>query len=119
MQTKILGRIALTLVFLSSLQPASLASAEGAAQDRLREAARLILKQKFGAAREIMETLLASAGEDARPEIYYQLTLCYSKQKEWKKAEKTLQAFLRSSPENVSGLYLKGYLLFSTGRYEE
>jgi len=119
MRTKILGRIALAIALLSCLQAAALASAAGAGQDRLQEAARLISEQKFGEAREILEALLASAGEHALPETYYQLTLCYLKQREWKKAEKTLEAFRRSSPENVSGVYLEGYLLFSTGRYEE
>ncbi|PYV37931.1 MAG: hypothetical protein DMG06_26825 [Acidobacteria bacterium] len=114
-----MGYVALIIVFLSSLQTAALASVEGAAQDRLQQAAQLISEQKFGAAREILEALLASAGEHALPETYYQLALCYVKQSEWKKAEETLQVFLRSSPENVSALYLKGYLLFSTGRYEE
>src|SRR2546426_569288 len=58
-----MGCVALTIVFLSSLQTAVLASAEGPAQDRLQQAAQLISEQKFGAAQEILEALLSSAGE--------------------------------------------------------
>ena len=109
--------LVLTVVFMTYLQ--SLALADDTAQDHLRQATQLISEQKFQAAREILEAMLASAGEHPLPETYYQLTLCYIKQTEWKKAEETLQTFLRLSPENLSALYLKGYLLFSTERYEE
>jgi len=111
-------QLVLTVVFVTCLQSLGLAF-DTTAQDRLRQATQLISEQKFQAAREILEAMLASAGEHPLPETYYQLTLCYIKQTEWKKAEETLQTFLRLSPENLSALYLKGYLLFSTERYEE
>lgn len=111
-------RLLLAVVSTSFLQPTFLAS-EGTAQDRLQQATQLISEQKFRAAREILEAMLDSAGGTAPPQTYYQLALCYLKQSEWKKAEEALQTFLRFSPENFSALYLNGFLLFSTGRYEE
>jgi len=88
-------------------------------QDRLQQAAQLISAQKFQSAREILEDLLQSTGEKAPTQVYYQLALCYAKQAEWRKAEEALQTFLQASPENFSALYLKGFVLFSSGRYEE
>lgn len=88
-------------------------------EDRLQQAAQLLAEQKFHDARRILEEMLKSGGENAPPQAYYQLALCYSKQSEWKRAEDALQTFLQESPENFSGLFLKGFVLFSAGRYEE
>ena len=94
-------------------------SAQVDVQDRLQQAERLLTEQKFQDAREILEQLLNSTTEKAPPQAYYQLALCYVKQAEWKKAEEALQAFLGISPASFPALYLKGFVLFSTGRYEE
>ena len=108
----------LTLVFASQVRSLGL-SVQTSAQDRLRQATQLISEQKFEAAREILEAMLASADEAPPPETYYELAVCYLKQTRWKQAEDTLEIFLRLSPQNPSALYLKGYLLFRTERYEE
>ena len=100
-----------------SLHPSLTAQVD--VQDRLQRAERLLSEQKFQAAREILEQLVNSTAEKAPSQAYYQLALCYVKQAEWKKAEEALQQFLQVSPETFSGLYLKGFVLFSTGRYEE
>jgi tetratricopeptide (TPR) repeat protein len=94
-------------------------TAQRTVQDRLQQAAQLLSEQKFQAAREALEDLLNSAGEKVPPQTYYQLALCYVKQAEWKKAEEALQVFLQVAPENFSALYLKGFVLFSSGRYEK
>lgn len=111
-------RLFLILVFITGSAP-TYPAAEGAFQDRLQKAAQLMSEQKFQAAREVLEDLLNAAKESAPPQTYYQLALCYLKQSEWKRAEGALQTFLRFSPEDFSGLYLNGFLLFSSGRYEE
>jgi tetratricopeptide (TPR) repeat protein len=111
------GHLIVAVIFMSFPQSLGFAT-DTPAQDRLRQATQLISEEKFEAARQILEAMLA-ASEHPPPETYYQLTLCYLKQTEWKKAEETLQTFLRLSPENFLALYLKGYLLFSTQRYEE
>jgi tetratricopeptide (TPR) repeat protein len=94
-------------------------AAQRPVQDRLQQAAQLLSEEKFQAARELLEDLLNSTSEKAPPQIYYQLALCYVKQAEWKKAEEALQVFLRVFPENFSALYLKGFVLFRSRRYEE
>ena len=94
-------------------------SAQVDVQDRLQRAEQLLSEQKFQDAREVLEQLLNSTTETTPPQAYYQLALCYVKQAEWKKAEEALQTFLRFSPESFPALYLKGFVLFSTGRYEE
>jgi tetratricopeptide (TPR) repeat protein len=111
------GHLIVAVIFMSFPQSLGFAT-DTPAQDRLRQATQLISEEKFEAARQILEAMLA-ASEHPPPETYCQLTLCYLKQTEWKKAEETLQTFLRLSPENFLALYLKGYLLFSTQRYEE
>jgi len=94
-------------------------SAQVDVQDRLQRAERLLSEQKFQDTREVLEQLLNSTTETVPPQAYYQLALCYVKQAEWKRAEETLQTFLQVSPESFPALYLKGFVLFSTGRYEE
>jgi tetratricopeptide (TPR) repeat protein len=115
------GRLALySLTFVLFTCPLlTCLAAQRPVQDRLQQAAQLLSEEKFQAAREVLEDLLNSTGEKAPPQIYYQLALCYVKQTEWEKAEEALQVFLRVSPEAFPALYLKGFLLFSTGRYEE
>jgi superkiller protein 3 len=94
-------------------------TAQADVQDRLQRAERLLSEQKFQDAREVLEQLLNSTTEKVSPQAYYQLALCYAKQAEWKRAEETLQEFLRVSPENFSALYLKGFVLFSKGQYAQ
>ncbi len=107
----------LFVLVAGSLHPSLTAQAD--VHDRLKQAERLLSEQKFQAAREILEGLVASAVEKAPPQAYYQLSLCYAKQAEWKKAEQAIQEFLKLSPEDFSALYLKGFVLFSSGRYQE
>src|SRR5262245_43205670 len=110
----------ISLVFVlvaGSLHPSL--TAEGDVQDRLKQAERLIAEQKFQDAREVLEQLLNQTSERPPPDAYYQLALCYVKQAEWKRAEEAVQQFLQVSPESFSALYLKGFVLFSSGRYEE
>jgi tetratricopeptide (TPR) repeat protein len=108
--------LSLAFVLVATSRPLT---QQGTVQDRLQQAAQLLSEQKFQAAREILEELLHSTVEKAPPQTYYQLALCYVKQAEWKKAEEALQGFLRDSPGSFSALYLKGFVLFSSGRYEE
>jgi tetratricopeptide (TPR) repeat protein len=96
-----------------------LLDAQETVQIRLQKAAGLLSEQKFQAAREILEQLVNSATEKVAPQAYYQLALCYAKQAEWKKAEQAIQEFLQLSPADFSALYLKGFILFSSGRYQE
>jgi tetratricopeptide (TPR) repeat protein len=107
------------ILVATSVQSSLSSQAPVNAQDRLQQAAQLLADQKFQDARRVLEELLKSGGETVPPQAYYQLALCYSKQSEWKKAEDALQTFLQASPENFSGLFLKGFVLFSAGRYEE
>ncbi len=107
----------LFVLIAGSVQPSLTAQAD--VHDRLKQAERLLSEQKFQAAREILEGLVVSAVEKAPPQAYYQLSLCYAKQAEWKKAEQAIQEFLKLSPEDFSALYLKGFVLFSSGRYQE
>src|SRR5262245_1416478 len=93
-----------------SVQPYLAAQVE--VQEPLQRAERLLSEQKFQDARQVLEQLLSSTTEKAPPQAYYQLALCYVKQAEWKKAEETLQTFLRVSPESFPALYLKGLVLF-------
>jgi len=89
-------------------------------EERLQQAGQLLSEEKFQAARDILEQLLNSTAEKAPPpQVYYQLALCYVKQAEWKKAEEAIQESLRVSPEAFPALYLKGFILFSVGRYQE
>jgi tetratricopeptide (TPR) repeat protein len=110
--------LSMAFVLLTRVPLASL-TAQATVQDRLRQATQLLSEERFQAASEVLEDLLNSTGEKAPPETYYQLALCYVKQSKWKNAEEALQMFLRVSPESFSALYLKGFVLFSTGRYEE
>ena len=110
-----------TYLFLASLLfgLSTVISAEDrAAQESLRQAAQLLSEQKFQAARIVLEELV-NAAPNSPPQAFYQLALCYVKQSDWKRAEEVLEKFLRLSPENFSGLYLTGFVLFSSGRYQE
>jgi len=110
--------ISFALVLVAgSVQPSLTAHME--VQDRLQQAERLLVEQKFQDARDVLEQLVKSTAEKAPSQAYYQLALCYVKQSEWKKAEEALQTFLQVSPEAFPALYLKGFVFFSTGRYEE
>ena len=116
----ILFAICLSLVQCSGADfGAALQASQIADQERLGRAYLLHSEQKRQAACESLEQSLNSSGERPPPEIYYQLALCYAKQAEWKKAEQELQVFLQLSPESFAGLFLKGFVLFSAGRYEE
>jgi tetratricopeptide (TPR) repeat protein len=110
--------ISFAVVLVSGLVPPSL-KAQVDVQDRLQRAERLLAEQKFQDAREVLEQLVNSTTEKVPFPAYYQLALCYVKQAEWKNAEEALQRFLQVSPETFSALYLKGFVLFSTGRYED
>jgi tetratricopeptide (TPR) repeat protein len=87
--------------------------------DLLRRAVRLMSEEKYQAAQSLLEEMLRASEEAIPPLAYYHLAVTYMKQGEWNKAEDALNKFLRISPQDLPSTYLKGYLLFRTGSYQE
>jgi FimV-like protein len=78
---------------------------------------------QLGAERQCAEAAQLLKGIDENSQTaapaFYAVAECYMKRSEWKKAEPFLDTFLRLSPQDTSGLFLKSYLLFRTSRYEQ
>ena len=84
--------------------------------DRTHDAIQLATQQKCSEAAQLLKGMEETS--QGAPALYA-VAECYMKQSEWKKAEPPLDAFLRISPLDASGLFLKSYLLFRTSRYEQ
>lgn len=89
---------------------------EAVSDDRTHDAIQLATQKKCSEAAQLLKGMEETS--QAAPALYG-VAECYMKQSEWKKAELPLDAFLRISPEDTSGLFLKSYLLFRTSRYEQ
>jgi tetratricopeptide (TPR) repeat protein len=87
--------------------------------DHLGRAIQLISEGKYQAAQGLLEEILRASDGTIPPLAYYHLAVCYLKKGEWKKAEDALNEFLKIFPQDLPSTYLKAYLLFSTGRYQE
>ena len=79
-------------------------------------AEQLILEKKCQAAQKVLERARSAI---AVAPIQNNLALCYSEQKDFRNAEAALDRFQEFFPEDPSGILLRAFLLFSTGRYEE
>jgi tetratricopeptide (TPR) repeat protein len=95
----------------------STSSIEVNSGDTVRDAIQLAAQRQCSEAAQ----LLKGIDESSQPAAlaFYGVAECYMKRSEWKKAESFLDAFLRLSPKDTSGLFLKSYLLFRTSRYEQ
>ena len=79
-------------------------------------AEQLISEKKCQAAQEVLDE--ARSAKAVAP-IQHNLALCYSEQKDFRNAEAALDRFREFFPQDPSGIFLQGFLLFSTRRYEE
>lgn len=93
------------------------AFAQPSSKELLLRANQLILEKSCDEAEEILEQVAGL--EDARARVQRNLGVCYLEKNDWIKAESALNGFLKQFPEDPSTIYLKGYLLFSAGRYGE
>ena len=79
-------------------------------------AEQLISEKKCQAAQEVLDETRSAK---AVAPIQHNLALCYSEQQDFRKAEAALVRFREFFPEDLSGIFLKGFILFSTRRYRE
>ena len=79
-------------------------------------AEQLISEKKCQEAEEVLGE--ARSAKAVAP-IQHNLALCYSEQQDFRNAEAALDRFREFFPEDPSGIFLKGFLLFSTRRYQE
>ncbi len=91
--------------------------AQQPSKELLLRANQLILEKSCDEANEILEQVAGLEAAAAR--VRRNLGVCYLEKNDWNKAEAALDAFLEHSPQDASTIYLKGYLLFSAGRYGE
>ncbi len=92
-------------------------SAQQPSKELLLRANQLILEKSCDEASEILEQVVGLEAAAAR--VRRNLGVCYLEKNDWNEAEAALDAFLEISPRDASTIYLKGYLLFSAGRYGE
>jgi FimV-like protein len=90
---------------------------QATSDDPIRDTIQLAAQRKCSEAAQRLKGM-DNTSQMAAPALYG-VAECYMKQNEWKKAEPQLDAFLRLSPQDTSGLFLKSYLLFRTSRYEQ
>jgi FimV-like protein len=90
---------------------------EPISDDRIRETLQLAAQRRCSEAAQLLKGIDDTSRFAAS--ALYAVAECYMKQNEWKKAEPWLDAFLRLSPQDTSGLFLKSYLLFRTSRFEQ
>jgi tetratricopeptide (TPR) repeat protein len=85
--------------------------------ERIRHSIQLAAQKKCSEAAQLLKGI-EETSQVAAPALY-RVAECFMKQREWRKAEPSLDAFLRLSPQDSSGLFLKSYLLFRTSRYDQ
>lgn len=89
-------------------------------ENRLTQAIQWISEEKYQPARELLEGMLKSpSNESVLGKLYYHLTICYLKQTEWSKAEQSLERLSQITPQLPTLPYLRAYLYFRTGNYEQ
>lgn len=79
-------------------------------------AEQLLSEKNCQAAEEVLDE--ARSAKSVAP-IQHNLALCYSERKQFGKAEAAVDRFREFFPEDLSGIFLKGFLQFSTRRYPE
>src|SRR5438477_7500799 len=117
--TKRCSRLSLLWLFLSPVLVCLLIASESLSDDRLGQAVRLVSKEKYQEARDLLEQILGPLNKSAPVIAYYHLTFCYVQLAEWKKAEDTLGKLSQIAPQALPSIYLRAYLLFRTGKYAE
>ncbi len=95
------------------------AAAESLPEKVLATANSLIGQGKFTEASHLLEQADKTAGDATSAHLYNELAICYLELREYSKAEAALDASLRAVQGNANAIYLKGYVLFRTGHYEE
>ena len=105
------------LVFGFGVEGMPIFAQESPSKELLLRANQLILEKSCDEAKEILEQVVGL--EDAKVRVQRNLGVCYLERNDWSEAEVALNTFLEKFPEDASTTYLKGYLLFSAGRYGE
>ena len=105
------------LVFGFAIERMPIFAQEPSSKELLLRANQLVLEKSCDEAKEILEQVVSL--EDAKARVQRNLGVCYLEKSDWSNAESALNGFLKRFPEDPSTIYLKGYLLFSAGRYGE